>query len=258
MVPIAVHVDQESFLDRINISTKEVIDYLENPHHHVSTSQPPYQYFEDIYQEAAQENEEIISIHISGELSGTYQVACIASKKNQYHANIRVIDARTSTVALGLLVLKAARLIEDGFTMDQILKKLEHYIKRNKIFVSIPTLKYLIRSGRLDKVKGFIGSIMHLKPVITLNSQGTFVEAAKVIGYQRLLDKTLELACRYAKNLKNPCFAIAHIQDIQLAQWYQKELQSHFPKAEMYITEGSPALSVHIGKGGIAIAVMGD
>jgi len=256
LVPIAVHVDQKSFLDRINISTKEVVNYLENSHYQVTTSQPPYQYFEDIYQQAGLESEEIISIHISGRLSGTYQAACIASKESKYNDKIQVVDARTSTVALGLLVLKAARLIEEGLTVNRIIKKLEYYIAHSKIFVSIPTLKYLVKSGRLDKVKGLIGSMMHLKPVITLNRQGAFEEAAKVIGYQHLLDKTLELASQFAGSVKNPCFGIAHIQDMKLAQWYQKELKSRFPKAEIVIAEGSPALSVHIGKGGTAIAVM--
>ena len=258
LVPIAVHVDQESFLDRINISTREVIDYLEKPNYHVSTSQPPYQYFENVYQQAGQESEEIISIHLSGKLSGTYQAACVASKKSQVKDKIQVIDARTSTVALGLLILKAANLIDAGLEMDQIIKKLEYHIEKSKLFVSIPTLKYLVRSGRLDRLKGLIGSMMHLKPVISLNRAGAFEEAAKVIGYQRLLDKTLELASQFAESVKNPCFGIAHIQDIQLAQWYQKELKARFPRAETYIAEGSPALSVHIGKGGTAIAAMGE
>ncbi len=256
LVPIAVHVDERSFLDRINISTKEVVNYLENSHHHVTTSQPPYQYFEDIYHQAGQESEEIISIHISGKLSGTYQAACVASRKSKYQDKIQVVDARTSTVALGLLVLKAARLIEEGLSMNQILKKLEYHIAQSRIFVSIPTLKYLIKSGRLDKLKGLIGTLAHLKPVITLNQEGAFKEAAKVIGYQRLLDKTLELASQFAESVNNPCFGIAHIQDIQLARWYQKELKSRFPQAEILIAEGSPALTVHIGRGGAAIAVM--
>ncbi|MBN2395641.1 MAG: DegV family EDD domain-containing protein [Candidatus Atribacteria bacterium] len=258
LVPIAVQVDQNSFLDRINISTKEVVDYLENSNHHVTTSQPPYQYFEDVYQQAGQESDEIISIHLSGKLSGTYQAACVASKKSKYHDKIQVLDAKTSTIALGLLILKAAQLIEDGLTKDQIIKKLEYHIKQSKLFVSIPTLKYLIRSGRLDKLKGLIGSMMHLKPVISLNQQGAFEEAAKVVGYQRLLHKTLELATQFAQNVKNPCFGIAHIQDVKIAQWYQKELKLRFPNAEIFIAEGSPALSVHIGKGGTAIAVVGN
>ena len=258
LVPIAVQIDQDSFLDRITISTKEVLQSLENPQRHVTTSQPPYHSFEDVYRQTGEENENILSIHISGQLSGTYQAACTASRKSPYHDKIRVIDARTSTVALGLLVIKAARLIEEGFTVDEIGKKLEYHIQNSRIFVSIPTLKYLIRSGRLDKVKGLIGTMIHLKPVITLNQQGAFEEAARVIGYQNLLDKTIELASQFAEGVKKPCFGIAHIQDIQIAQRYQEELQKRFPRAEIFIAEGSPALGVHIGRGGAAIAVMGN
>jgi len=256
LVPIAVHVDKESFLDRVNISTGQVVEYLENPNYKVTTSQPPYQFFEDAYQEAERESEGIISIHISGRLSGTYQAACVASRKNKYHNRIEVVDARTSTVALGLVVLKAARLIEQGFSIEDIIKKLKHSISHSKIFVSIPTLKYLIKSGRLDKFKGIIGTMMHLKPVITLSREGEFEEAAKVIGYNNLLKKAIELSDNFAKTLKNPCFGIAHIQDPQLAKWYQEELSSRFPQSEIIIAEGSPALSVHIGRGGTAIAIM--
>ncbi len=257
IVPIAVQVDEQSFLDRVNISTKEVVDFLENSAHRVSTSQPPYQYFEDIYQELGEDNEAIISIHLPGKLSGTFQAACTASKQNKYHDKIQVIDAKTSTVGLGMIVLQAARLIENGITLNELLEKLNYYIEHSKLFVSIPTLKYLIKSGRLDKIKGFLGSLMHLKPIISLNQEGEFEEAAKVVGLRRLWDKTLELACQFASGKKNPHFAIAHIEDIDLAKWYEQGIKKHFPEAEIFISEGSPALSVHIGRGGAAIAVMG-
>ncbi|MDD3656112.1 MAG: DegV family protein [Atribacterota bacterium] len=257
IVPIAVQVNEQSFLDRVNISTTEVLDFLENPEQHVTTSQPPYQYFEDIYQKVGEENEAIISIHISGKLSGTFQAACVASKQSKYQDKIQVIDAKTSSVGLGLIVLQVARLVENGIPLNQLIERINNHIQHCKIFVSIPTLKYLIRSGRLDRIKGFIGSMIHLKPVITLDQEGAFEEAAKVVGLRRLWDKTLELASQFALGEKNPYFAIAHIQDINLAKWYQKELKNRFPQAEIYIAEGSPALSVHIGRGGTAIAVMG-
>ena len=258
IVPIAVQIDEQSFLDRVNITAKEVVGFLESSKSHVTTSQPPYQYFEDIYQELGEENDSIISIHLSGKLSGTYQAACVASKKNKYHDKIHVIDARTSSVGLGLIVLQAARLIEKSITLNELIERLNHHIKHSKIFVSIPTLEYLIRSGRLDRIKGFFGSLMNLKPVITLNEEGTFEEAAKVVGLHRLCEKTLELASQFAEGEKNPHFAIAHVQDINIANWYQKRLKNRFPNADIFISEGSPALSVHIGRGGAAIAVMGS
>lgn len=258
IVPIAVQINENSFLDRINISTKEVVESLEQPGYQVTTSQPPFQYFEDIYQELGEENDKIVSIHLSGQLSGTLQAAIVASKKNKYYHKIQVIDARTSSVGLGLIVLQAIRLIENGFSINELIGQLNYHIRNCKIFVSVPTLKYLIRSGRLDKIKGFFGSLINLKPVITLNEEGSFEEAAKVVGIRRLCDKTLELSSQFAGHLKKPCFGIAHVQDINLAKWYQEELKKKFPESEVYISEGSPALSVHIGRGGTAIAVMGS
>ncbi len=257
IVPIAVQIDEQNFLDRVNISAKEVVNFLESKSAHVTTSQPPYQYFEDVFQELGETKDSIISIHLSGKLSGTYQSACVAGRKNKYHEKIKVIDAKTSSVGLGLIVLQAARLIEEGIPLEELLERLNYHIENSKIFVSIPTLEYLIRSGRLDKMKGFIGSLINLKPVITLNEEGVFEEAAKVVGLRRLSEKTLELACQFADSVKNPHFAIAHVQDINIAKWYQQELKIRFPDAEIFIAEGSPALSVHIGRGGAAIAVMG-
>ena len=256
LVPIAVQIGQDGFLDRINITTREVVNAMEQSAKRVTTSQPPYQYFEDAYERVGSENDIIISIHISGQLSGTYQAACVAARKSRYSDKIYVIDAKTSSVALGLLVLKAARLIEKGKTVTQIKKQLSRDIENNKIFVSVPTLKYLIKSGRLNRLKGLMGGIMRLKPVITLNSEGAFGEAAKVIGNRNLYHKTLELTCQFAETIEKPCFAIAHIGDIEQAKWYQKELKCSFPHSEILIAEGSPALSVHIGKGGTAIAIM--
>ena len=256
IVPIAVHVNKESYLDRVDISTGQIVEFLEKSNNNVTTSQPPYQFFEDVYQKAGKESDGIISIHISGRLSGTYQAACVASRKNKYNNRIEVIDARTSTVALGLVVLKTARMIEQGISMEEIIKNIKYSISHSRIFVSIPTLKYLMKSGRLDRFKGIIGTMMRLKPVITLDREGAFEEAAKVVGYKNLLKKTIELSTNFARTLKNPSFGIAHIQDIQLAKWYKEELSSRFPQSEIIIAEGSPALSVHIGRGGTAIAAM--
>lgn len=257
IVPVTVQVDEQSFLDGIDISASEVIDFLENSSHRITTSQPPYQYFEEAYQKAGEENDTVISFHLPGRLSGTYQAACNAAQQSQYHEKIEVLDGKTSSIGLGIIVLQSARLIVEGVAVDQLRELIKHYIDRSKIFVSIPSLKYLIRSGRLDKLKGIIGTMIQLKPILSLNKEGDFEEVAKVVGLRRLTNKTLELACQYAASVENPCFGIAHVQDIELAHWYEKELKARFPQAEVYISEGSPALSVHIGRGGSAIAVMG-
>jgi len=115
-----------------------------------------------------------------------------------------------------------------------------------------------VRSGRLTRAKGIIGTVLNLKPVITINPEGRIEEAAKVIGHKKVVRKTLELAVEFAKSVKNPRFSVAHVLASGRAQWYRDQIRGYFSGADIMIMEASPALGVHVGIGGAAIAVLGD
>ena len=258
MVPIVIQVGRKSYLDKVEIKPKDFSHLLQTSKEKLSTSQPSPALFKKVYDEAILRYKSIISLHISEKLSGTIQGARMGCKDVEYSNKIHLIDSKTSSVALGLLVYETAQLIKNGFELEEIIDRLRRAIKNTRIFISIPTLKYLIRSGRLNKTKGFVGTLLNLKPVLTIDSQGCIIEAAKVIGQNRVIRKTLDLAIKYAKKVKNPRFGIAHVAVPQLAQWYSNEIRNHFNSSEIMIAEASPALSLHIGIGGIAIAVSGD
>ena len=93
---------------------------------------------------------------------------------------------------------------------------------------------------------------------MTINSDGNIIEAAKVIGQKRVIKKALDLAIKYAKNIENPRFAITHVAAPELAKWYCDKILTVFNSSKVMISEASPALSVHIGIGGAAIAVLDD
>ena len=258
MVPIVIQVGRKSYLDKVEIKPKDFSHLLQTSKEKLSTSQPSPALFKKVYDEAILRYKSIISLHISEKLSGTIQGARMGCKDAKYSNKIHLIDSKTSSVALGLLVYETAQLIKNGFELEEIIDRLRRAIKNTRIFISIPTLKYLIRSGRLNKTKGFVGTLLNLKPVLTIDSQGCITEAAKVIGQNKVIRKTLDLAIKYAKNIKNPRFGIAHVAVPQLAQWYSNEIRNYFNSSEIMIAEASPALSLHIGIGGIAIAVSGD
>ena len=259
IVPVVIQVGKKSYLDQVEVKPKEFIHILETSNEKLSTSQPPPAFFREAYNKIAPKYESIISLHISEKLSGTIQGARMGCKDMEYSNKIHIVDSKTSSVALGLLVEKTAQLIRKGFDLDEIVERLKLTIKNTRIFVAVPTLKYIIRSGRLNKTKGLLGTLLNLKPILTINSDGNIVEAAKVIGQKKVIRKTLNLAVKFAGTVKNPRFGIAHVAAPELAQWYCDEIHSRFansPKA--IISEASPALSVHIGIGGAAIAVLGD
>jgi len=258
IVPIVIQVGEKSYLDQVEIKPKDFIHILETSNEKLSTSQPPPASFTEVYNKIASKYESIISLHISERLSGTIQGARMGCKSMEYSNKIHIVDSKTSSVALGLLVAEAAQLIQERFNLEEIINRLKIAADNVKIFISIPTLKYLMRSGRLSKTKGLLGTLLNLKPILTVNSDGNIVEAAKVIGQKRVVHKTLDLAIKFAKSLKNPRFGITHVAAPELAQWYGYKIRTVFISSKVMISEASPALSVHIGIGGAAIAVLGD
>lgn len=258
IVPIVIQVGEKSYLDRVEIKPKNFIRILETSNEKLSTSQPPPALFTEAYNKIASKYESIISLHISEKLSGTIQGARMGCKDMEYSNKIHIVDSKTSSVALGLLVAEAAQLIQERFKLEEIINRLKIATDNVKIFISIPTLKYVIRSGRLSKTKGLLGTLLNLKPILTVNSDGNIVEVAKVIGQKRVVRKTLDLAIRFAKSVKNPRFGITHVAAPELAQWYGYKIRNVFNSSKVMISEASPALSVHIGIGGAAIAVLGD
>jgi len=258
VVPIVIQVGEKSYLDQVEIKPKDFIHILETSNQKLSTSQPPPAFFTEAYNKIALKYESIISLHISEKLSGTIQGARTGCKDMKYSNKIHIVDSKTSSVALGLLAAEAAQLIQERFNLEEIINRLKIAADNVKIFISIPTLKYLMRSGRLNKTKGLLGTLFNLKPILTINSDGNIVEAAKVIGQKRVIHKTVNLTIQFAKRVKNPRFAIAHVAAPELAQWYSDKIRIVFNSSKVIIAEASPALSVHIGIGGAAIAVLGD
>jgi len=258
VVPIVIQVGEKSYLDQVEIKPKDFIHILETSNEKLSTSQPPPAFFTEAYNKVALKYESIISLHISEKLSGTIQGARMGVKVMKYSNKIHIIDSKTSSVALGLLVVEAAQLIEERYNLEEIIDRIKIAVNHVKIFISIPTLKYLMRSGRLNKTKGFLGTLFNLKPILTINTDGNIVEAAKVIGQKRVIYKTVDLAIQFAKKVKNPRFSIAHVAAPELAQWYSDKIRAIFHSSKVMIAEASPALSIHIGIGGAAIGVLGD
>jgi len=258
VVPIIIQVGKKSYLDQIEIKPKDFSRLMETSNKKLSTSQPPPASFEETYNRIADKYDSIISLHLSEKLSGTLQASRVGAKRTKNSHKIFTADSKTTTIALGLMLIETARLIKEGYMTKEIIERLKIIAGNVKIFVSVPTLKYLMKSGRLSRTKGLLGTMIRLKPVISIDENGYIVEAAKTIGQKRVVYKTLDLAIKFAKNLKNPRFGIAHVSANELAQWYCNKIKKYFNSSSVIITEASPALSVHIGIGGVVIAVLGD
>jgi DAK2 domain fusion protein YloV len=258
VVPVLIHIGEKSYRDREEISAYDFYKILEGDKERLMTSQPPVASFIKLYEKLAEQYESIISIHISEALSGTIQGARTGARQLAEKIRIEVINSRTTSAGLGLVVHEAAKMIEKGLPLAEIKEKILDVVDRTRIIVGIPTLKYLVRSGRVRKTQGFLGTLLQIKPLVTINDEGRVVEIAKVIGRKRIGEKAVELALGYARRLLNPRFIIVHMLANAQADALRRMIQQEYSDFEIPVLDASPALGLHVGIGAAAIAVLGD
>ena len=165
VIPLSLTIDGKSYTDQVDISSSEYIDHIENDAD-VKTSQPPIGRFIETYEQLAQDDVEIISIHLSSGLSGTYNTAVQAS--HMVDGNITVIDSKSISFGLGYQIKQIVELISQGTSTEEIVKEMTQLRDNLQLFVVIGQLNQLIKGGRISKTKGLIGNIMKIKPIGTL------------------------------------------------------------------------------------------
>ena len=168
VVPEYLIFGNKTFRDGIDISYDELYDKLLNNPKPPSTSQPTPADFTRVYRELSKETDEIISIHLSGKLSGTYSSALQGKKQVDPKCNITIIDSQSVSMGLGLITLSAAKSALHNERLAIILDTIREDIKNTHLFATFDTLKYLALGGRIGKARALFGSILNVKPIITL------------------------------------------------------------------------------------------
>ncbi len=205
-----------------------------------TTSQPPIGKFVDVFKKAIEEGYEVIVITISSKLSGTFNSACAAANMID-PSKISVIDSLTSVANLKALVEKAIMLSENGLSREQIVREIEDQKNRSTIRLTVGTLDYLKKGGRLSSAEAMIGSLLNIKPVIGL-IDGKLEPLYKVRGKKKAMEKMIE------DIQPNPyTIGICHIGIMNEALEYKKLLQERFPNAHIEIYDIGPVIGAHLG-----------
>jgi len=258
IVPVMLQVGQKSYRDRVEIKHQEFYRFLKETDQKLGTSQPPPAHFRDVYDNLISDFEKILSIHLSANLSGTLNAARMGCKNSGYKNKIHIFDSRNLSAGMGLLVAEAGKMIDEGMKVEEILLRLNDLRKNVRLFINLPTLKYVMRSGRLKRSKGILGSMLNLKPVLTVSAEGYLIEAAKTFSKKNMRDKTLQMALDFASSVANQRFCVGHVSAPEATKWYKGRIIERFPQAQIWDIEATPALGVHTGIGSTGIAVLGD
>ena len=189
VLPLLINFGEESYLDGLEINTREMLDRIEKENILPTTAQVTPNRFEEVFKKYLDEGYKIVTLVLSSEMSGTYQSACIA--KNMLDTDdIVVIDSRNVTSGLGVLVLKACEFRDNGDNIFEIEEKIKNIIPKVKSSLSFESLDNLVRGGRLSKTAGTIGSVLGLRLILEVKD-GQMAVKDKVRGSKKALKKVI-------------------------------------------------------------------
>ena len=187
VLPLLINFGEESYLDGVEITTKEMIDKINATGVLPTTAQVTPNRFEETFKKYLDEGYKIVALTLSSDMSGTYQSACIA-KDMLESDDIVVIDSRNVTSGLGLLVLKACELRDKGLGIKEIEEGILKAIPKVKCSLNFESLENLVRGGRLSKTAGTIGSVLGLRLILEIKD-GKMSVKDKVRGSKKALKK---------------------------------------------------------------------
>ncbi len=257
LVPLSLCFGEEEFLDRVTLSPAEFYRRLQYTKDLPRTSQPSTAQFKQAFDDLLRRYENVIAIMLSSSVSGTYQNAKLSSKFFK-DRNILVIDSRIASMGLGFLVREAVEMRNRGESVAAIEKRLNHLKTKIKAFLSLQTIDNLVRGGRLSKSKGFIAKLLQVNPVLTFDEHGKVVQCGKGLGEKGSLNKAVELAIDYVKGKSVAKIAIVYSDNRALADEAKAKILTALPNLSVELTQISPVLGVHGGKGCVAIIALAE
>lgn len=251
MVPLNVHIDSELYKDQVELTPEEFFKKLPLAIKLPRTSQPSPGEFKAAYSEVGSSGDSIVSIHISREMSGTYQSAIMAASM-LLELDIEVIDSRFVSMGLGVVVLEAARAAKSGASKEEVIGIVKKVISSVSVLFCVDTLDYLEKNGRIGKAQSFLGTILHIKPVLGI-SDGVIVPVEKVRGKKKGLLRLAEHVREATRDVSAINVVMLHGNAYSEAEAFLEELKNSLPVANGLVVSVGSVVGVHSGPGVVGV-----
>jgi DegV family protein with EDD domain len=252
VVPLSVVVGDQVLAEGIEVTPGDVADALRRKVQ-VTTSRPNPEAFAAAYRAAAERGAEgVVSLHLSAELSGTYEAAVLAAEAAEIP--VRVVDTRVVAMALGYCVLTAAEVAGHGGGVDEVASAAEKRAGATTGFFYVDTLEYLRRGGRIGAARAMLGSALAVKPLLHL-SGGRIEPLEKVRTSSRAIARLEEIAIHQA-GAGEVDLAVHHLAAEAGARQLAERLRERVPGLrELYVGEVGAVIGAHVGPGLLAVVV---
>lgn len=256
VVPLNVHFGEEVYQDGVDIWASEFYYKLQNGPHLPRTSQPSPGDFLKVYTELTADGSDVVSLHLSKQLSGTWQSAQMA-KEMLEGGRVTVVDSASASMGLGLLALEAARRAGEGATADQVAEAAERGSRSLSLYFVVDTLEWLQKNGRIGRATAFLGSLLNLKPVLTVED-GVVTPVEKARGKGKAVARMFELT--HQRLGERPArFCVLHADRPEEAADLAEQAKREFNCVEApVISEVGPIVGTHVGPGTLGLVCLPD
>jgi DegV family protein with EDD domain len=250
-VPLNVHFGDQVFRDHVDLSTDDFFRRLEASPQLPRTSQPSVGAFEEAYRTLRQGGDEIVSVHLSSKVSGTYNSALMAAHSVGDSA-IEVVDSLSTSMALGFMALEGAKLARAGRDRQAVAERMRSLVPKARVICVVDTLTYLERGGRIGKARALLGSLLNVKPILQLKD-GEVVPLGRARGRPQALSRLVELLERDGKVSQ---LAIMHGRAQADAEQLRERVAATYPGVDIQLTEIGAVLGTHTGPGVIGFTYL--
>jgi hypothetical protein len=258
MVPINISFGENQYLDKVTIQPSQFYSLLNKRSEFPKTAQVNESTFENLYSHLITYYDSVIAVHLSDQLSGTFFSSQKASQKisREFGKLITVINSKNLSGALGLMVLRAARAIETGLSHDEVVALIEKSVTRCRIFVSVKTLKYMVRGGRLSAGKGLLARLLNINPIVSLDDTGKAIVFDKAFGQRSNMKKVISYIRELSKGEKIWNYIILHADNTKAADWLKVKMEDLTGLQPASVVNISPVIGANAGNGAASVAFL--
>jgi uncharacterized protein len=253
LVPLQVTFGAESFRDRVELRPEEFYRRLREATDLPTTSQPAPADFVRILRDARAEADEVVAVLLGGNLSGTLGSAHAAVRAGGI-IGVHLVDSRSASLGLGMLALRAAELAEAGRTGAEVVRELERVRGRSGMLLTVDRFDHLLRSGRVSRGKAWLGGMLDVKPILTLDETGRVVPLDRVRGREQTVPRVLSwLDRRLTPRPTVVRFGVAHADAPEVAERVRTALVTAYRPRDCFVSLATGVLATHVGPGAWAI-----
>lgn len=255
IIPLNVHFGERHFKSGVDLDSKMFFDLMREEEELPKSSSPsPNDFYEKFV--SFDENDDILVISLSSQLSSTYDSAMMGKQmfmEAHPERNIEVIDTHSASAGLGLIVYETAKLVDAGAAFEEAVQKAKTVSHNSHTVFILETLENVIKGGRLDRVRGAIAKTLNIK-LMMHEHEGKVEVLEKIRGNKKAIRRFVEQIGEYSKNFEEKVLTLSHANCEDKALSLIELIKEHYPFKEILLSEVGPLIGTYSGEGGLIMA----